>query len=323
MNEHDAKTEFQSGPVRWRRQWVAVLVVSHLCLTFVANALGSRLTTNWAHVLSPLVFWGIWGLHIGQSILLACWGAFATQAWFWRIPRFLSLAAWLFLVEVLGLYVAEGDIVTTIVEELAALQLLFLLPPLLILLAWRLWSRRGISRASDSQVRASQFGILQLLLITAEAAALLAIGRIVLRWNKNAAEEFWAGLTGNLPEELIPLVVSVAILPAVFCGLSRRHTWPRLLILTLYLTIPSYLWAWAQTTYHSRSNMPSSEQELWSILLVHWRNYFCGYMSAAATILFTFYLLRRIGYDFRRRDEPPRGRSSSSNACNSAASASA
>ena len=43
---------------------------------------------------------------------------------------------------------------------------------------------------------------------------------------------------------------------------------------------------------------------------------------AAATVLITFQVVRRIGYDFRRRDELPR-LGSSSNASSSAASASA
>ena len=185
---------------------------------------------------------GMFGFHIGQICLLAAWGAFSRQIWFLRIPRFLSLVVWLFFFDTLGAYLIEGEIAKSLAEEFAAYELLLLLPPLIILVTWRILSGLRFSCRAATHEQVYQFSTKQLFLITAEAAALLALGRVVLNWR---AEEFWSGLTGMRPEELIPVAASLTVLPVVPYGLARHRTWPRFLILTAYFMLSSFLLACA------------------------------------------------------------------------------
>ena len=209
-----------------------------------------------------------------------------------------------------------------LVEEFAAYGLLMILTPLVTLVAWSLWTGRRLRFGTAPHVVARQFSTAQLLLITTEAAALLALGRVVLRWNRNAADEFWMGLTYNGPEGLFPVFLGVTLLPVVYFGLVRNRTWGGGLLLALYIIASTLSLAWVRIFNSWGNFVPETADDWWSNLLLQWLDFFWADVSAAATILVTFWLLRRIGYDFRRRDDGPLGRNSS-NARNSAASASA
>lgn len=299
---------------------VTVMVIVHLGLTCVGSVAMSRLNVyslgHWSDIPALLASSGLVGFQIGQLMLVATWCAFAGQSLFLRTARFLSLAAWLFLLDRLGEYLVVGGIAKLIVEEYAAYKVLQILPPLCILVVWGLCSGRRFVPISQPQVNGFQFSTRQLLLVTAEAAALLALGRVVLSWNKDAAEEFWNGLTGNRSYELIPVVVSVTLLPVIVYGLGQNRTLSRLLVLIACLVLASFILACLHGNHPWFAPLSAEEFAL------QWLDYFWVHSCAAVTILLTFWLLRRIGYDFRRRGEGPEGRVSSK-ARSSAASASA
>src|SRR5690349_7361996 len=153
MHEQDAKLEFKRGPVRYRREWVAVLVISHLCLTFLASMAYFSIRpdpfTDWPRYLRQPVDCAF-GLQIGQIALLASWLAFATPYWVLRLHRFLALAAWLLLPFVLGQCVVESESAKLLVEEHSAYMLLQLLFPVVILLCFHaICARQFLHRDSE------------------------------------------------------------------------------------------------------------------------------------------------------------------------------
>ncbi len=326
MNENSTNSAAKHRPFWGHRQQVAALVVAHLGLACLAIAVESWRAphgfSDWqeyvrGHFLTAMFA----GFLIGQLTLLASWGAFADQPWFLRIPRFLALTAWLLAVLFLGEYLARGESQMRLVEEYSAALVLLLISPVVVLFSVRAsLGRQFLHDNSEQEKNAWQFTTRRLLLVTTELAAFLALGRFVLPRTFSMVE-FWSALTGHRPEELTSLFVSVTVLPVFFIGLARRRTWQRHLAIGLYFLLPALGLAWMELSYHSESFGPEP-WNWWVALAFLLLDYFSMHLCAAATILFTFYLLRRIGYDFRRRDEGPLGRSSS-NARNSAASASA
>ena len=211
MHGQDAKPELNSAPAQYRRRWVAALVITHLGLAFLASVanslLGPRGLIDWPQYLRhPLDC--AFGLQIGQIALLASWAAFASQHWLVRIPRFLALTAWVLFLGFLGEYVIEGESARSLVEEHTAYMLLQLLIPTVILSGSRAArAREFFHRDLENDKRAWQFNTRALLLVTAELAAFLAIGRVVLPRHLSMVE-FWTGLTGNRTEEIIPALVT-------------------------------------------------------------------------------------------------------------------
>lgn len=313
MNEKHVNSEPKIYPFWGPRQQVAALVAAHLGMACLASAgsawLGPHNQSDWSEYLKRTLIAVLFGFQIGQIVLLASWGAFANQLGMIRIPRFLALTAWTLLFVFLGEYLCDGVSATLLIEEQSAYVILLLLSPVVVLFSFRAAFGRGFTHGDAEQgMIAWQFSTRRLLLVTAELAALLALGRVVLA-GKFKGAEFWAALTGNRPEEIIPAAVSVTILPVVFLAIARERTWQRYLATGLYLLASTLCLAFLQLPWRP---------ELWLAFV----DYLSAHACAAATILISFHLLRRIGYDFRRRDEGPLGRSSS-NARNSAASASA
>jgi hypothetical protein len=319
------------------RIWVTALVVAHLLVTFIASALDSRIhyhyqfggylhsvfPSNVADCLLSILASGMNGIVVGQIVLLTVWGAFADQQWLLRMPRFLTLVAWFTLFSFLGEYAIEGEVSKLLVEEKLAYALIQFLIPVIILCTFHLKFRRQFVRrdARQSEYR-WQFNIRGLLLITAELAALLGLARVVLPRHFRF-DQIWPALTELRNYELTPTAVTTTILPIVFFGLVRQRTWRAYLFLGLYLCVPVTVLTSLHLASVLRLVPNSADIWWWPEVYASFIGFWSVHLAAAATILVTFYLLRRIGYDFRRRDEGPRGRSSSSNACNSAASASA
>ena len=272
------------------------------------------------------IYAGVYGFQIGQLVLLASWGALAGEIWLYRIPRFIALMVWLFLLELLGERLVLGSISSTLVEEQLAYKLILVSAPVVVIFTAGIFgSRRFLPSESPRPARNWQFSIVGLMRITAELAVLLAIARFVLP-SRFEFGEFSTALESFQMEELIPAMVSASVLPVAFFGLERSRTWWSYWALGLYLVILALTLASAQLFISLASNGLTSNLAIvwWPELSRMFAEYFIAHVSAAATILFTFYLLRCIGYDFRRRDELPRpGGRNSSNARNSAASASA
>ncbi|MGI8980417.1 MAG: hypothetical protein ACR2FY_14410 [Pirellulaceae bacterium] len=306
---------------------MAALVIAHLGLACLATVVESwqrpyGFNDWWEYVRRQSLSGFLFGFLIGQLTLLATWGAFADQPWFLRIPRFLALTAWSLVFMFLGEYLAEGVSAKRLVEEYSAYPLLLLTSPVVVLFSIRASrGRRFMHHDSEQGQSVWQFSTRRLLLVTSELAAFLAIGRIVLPASFSRAE-FWAALTGHRIEEILPAFVSVTVLPVLLIGIARQQTWQRHLAIGLYFLLPSLVLALGQNPYYSYAFGRNPAWEWWPRLGIELLNYFWVHACAAATILFTFWLLRRIGYDFRRRDDGPLGRNSS-NARSSAASASA
>ena len=332
MRGKESEVASQQGQLLFwgRRQQVAVLVAFHLCLTFLAAYFSQRWEfvpeeVPWA--IAPWIVAGLYGFQIGQILLLASWGAFAGQPWFIRLPRFLALTAWMLLLSSLGEGLFLGWFSTSMTEEQCALTLIQMVLPVLVLFGYGVCIQRRFLSDDPQQGKSTwQFSTRQLMLVTAELAVLLALGKIVLDRRFNSAE-FWTALNLRfyLVPELVPLLVSVTTLAVVFVGLAKWRHCPRFVTLGIYLLSCSFLVAWGQLFYISNIyGIYPSALYWWPELGRTFCEYLLTHLSAAATILFTFNLVRRIGYDFRRRDEEPlpSGRSAS-NARNSAASASA
>jgi hypothetical protein len=338
MNENPANMDAMIKTCRGSRPWVVALSITHLAITFATAALSSQihhrfqvevylhsiLPSSLADCVSSILGNWLLGIQVGQIVLIASWGAFADQHAFLRIPRLLTLVAWFSLLGFLGEYAIEGEIVKFLVEEHFAYTLILVLIPVITLFVFRAASaRQFLYRNSQQRKHGWQFNIRRLLLITAEVAALLALARVVLPRNFRL-NEVWLALTELQTLEIIPAAVSTTVLPVVFFGLARQRSWRGYLLLGLYLWIPVLV----LTSLHmaaARRLLPISvDSWWWPEIYASSSGFWSAHLSAAATILFTFYLLRRIGYDFRRRDELPLadGRNSS-NARNSAASASA
>ncbi len=313
-------------------QQVAALVVLHLGLTCPAAYLSLRfeylyLRDNVPSSIARFLVAALYGFQISQILLLVSWGAFAGQSWLLRLPRFLTLFVWTLLLSSLGESFILGGFPMPIVEEQSAFTLFLMLAPVVALFSYGICLRRRfVFCNSVPGERPWQFSTRSLMLITAELALLLALEKVVLN-NRFRIAEFWSALHvySYLIQELIPALVSVTILPVVFLGLAKRRPWHRYAALAVYLLLCSLLLAWVQLSYLSNSYYSlSSSPPWWPEFGRMFGEYLLTHLAAAATILFTFYLLRRIGYDFRRRDELPlKGGRNSSNARNSAASASA
>jgi hypothetical protein len=330
-NENDADSKPRQLAFWGHRQQVAALVATHLCGTFLAAYSSQRLEyipvpDGVPSAIAPWIVAGLYGFQIGQILLLVSWGAFAGQPWFLRLPRFLALTAWMLLLSSLGDGLLLGWFSTSVMEEQSALTLIQMVSPVVVLFSFGFFSRRRFTSGnSEKGKKIWQFSIRRLMLITTELALLFALGKIVLD-KRFVGGEFWIALNLRfyLTQELIPLAVSVTTLPIVFVGLSSRRHWLLRLALVLYLLLCSLLTAWMQLAALLNNYNPHSFVDWWPELGRMFCDYLVTHLSAAATILITFWILRRIGYDFRRREEEPlpSGRSSS-NARNSAASASA
>lgn len=326
MNENSTNSAAKHRPFWGHRQQVAALVVAHLGLACLAIAVESWRAphgfSDWqeyvrGHFLTAMFA----GFLIGQLTLLASWGAFADQPWFLRIPRFLALTAWLLAVLFLGEYLARGESQMRLVEEYSAALVLLLISPVVVLFSVRAsLGRQFLHDNSEKEKNAWQFTTRRLMLVTTELAVFLALGRFVFPRTFSVGE-FLTALTGRRPEELTSLFVSVTVLPVFFIGLASRRTWQLHLAIGLYFLLPALGLAWMDLSYLSESFRPEP-WNWWAALAFVLLIFFWMHLCAAATILVTFWLLRRIGYDFRRRGEGPLGRNSS-NARNSAASASA
>ena len=337
MSDLQASARARLLDPRRRRILIATLVISQLLITLASAMLHSRITFHsqfesflQTFLPSPAAgyFFSILagsshGLLVGQIVLIACWGAFANQPVPLRIFRFVVLCAWFALLRFLAEFAIEGEIVKLLVEENIVHTLMQFIVPLGVLLSFRFLFRRQFQlRELDQGKFVWQFNIRELLFITFELAALLALAKVVLPRNFHW-DEIWPALKGLQDWELTQFAVSTTVLPAVFLGLSRRQTWRGYLLLGLYFLISAVVLSFLFINHLRRLGLVMTEDEWWAANFLSMCADLTIHLSAAATILLTFYLVRRIGYDFRRRDEPPRGRSSSSNARNSAASASA
>ncbi|MCE9525587.1 MAG: hypothetical protein K8R36_05995 [Planctomycetales bacterium] len=333
MSRDESGADSESMPAICRpRQQVAALVMFHLGLTCLAGYLSWRfdylyLRDGIPNSLSRFLVAALFGFQIGQIVLLVSWGAFAGQSWILRLPRFLVLLVWMCLLSSLGeSLIAGGMPAASIVEEQSAYTLFLMIAPVTTLFGYAICNRRRFtSRASTPAQFSWQFSTRRLMLITAELALLLALERIVLSHRFNITE-FWNALRSvhYQIQELIPVLTSVTILPVAFVGLANRHSWHRWMATCLYLIVCSVILAWVHLSLLANSLGLNNYLYWWPELGRIVLDYLLTHFVAAATILVTFYLVRRIGYDFRWRDELPlEGGRNSSNARNSAASASA
>lgn len=323
MNSRTDNTEPLPGSQWGLRPTIVALIIFHLVLTVLAAGANSYASRQFFE--SPLSFGFLVaateGVQFGQVVLLACWAAFSSQPLHVRFPRFVALALWQTLASYFAMLVVEGDIAKTLAEENAAVTVLQLSVPCLVLCTFGVITAKRF-RLGQTVSRKSpwQFSTRDLLYLTIETGLLLAIARIVVPRNFSGAD-FLRGLTGSFWfVEIIPIAVCTSILPVVFVGVLNRSLLRSCLASLIYVLVPSAALAWIQGV--SLDFFPTFGPVDWSNFGIGFLFFLVRHLSAAATILLTFHLIRRIGYDFRRRDELPR-LGNSSNASSSAASASA
>jgi hypothetical protein len=248
------------------------------------------------------------GVLLAQIGLLACWAAFANQPWQQRIVRFLLLCTSFLLAGFLGNYLYEGSSSRMLVEELSAIFLLNLIPPIADFSAWRLITGRRFIRNHfpPGEPPRFQFSIRTLLFLMAELAAILAVSRVVLGLHRGSWDEFLTAGLAFLRERDPRFFAAVIMLPIVHAGLARRgRIWWRA-FLAVYLGGWSLFTCYSLTAEHFRFRNPTASQ-WWQELAQQLIPATSPYLAAAGTIFLTFWLIHRIGYDFRRLDEEPRG----------------
>jgi hypothetical protein len=247
------------------------------------------LATSWL-VLGVVVFQGprehfvigaVLGTMLGQTTLASSWTAIGPGLLLWRLPLSLAWIATLVIAFALNPSVGgpRGEVVVLIGGCLLGQWLLVQIPLWWLALAHglRLWHRSDVAAGPT---RPPQFGIRQLMILTAIVAILLGVGRVIapalLSGTQGSRE--WsiflflatAGILMGLPLLLATVIPRYAIwaVPIVLCLIGAATWWEMPLLNQLAGTRPGPVF--------------------WDFV---WINFF-----QSAWIVFVMLLLRGFGY---------------------------
>jgi len=307
------------------RQKVAILVAVHLALTVSNAALlrlleVTRIESEIGLSVAAMLMGVLTGIQIGQTVLVACWGAFANQPWFLRLPRFACLAVWMLLCHSLGESLCDGDRVRMMIEEYIVLLGLPLLVPIAVLFGVRAVSG-GCMIGPEAELTPNQwqFGTRRLLLITGEIALLFAIGRWVFPAQFHL-DDFVTAVKSLRAVEVLSSSSSLILLPVVLVMLWPAPKRGHFVGVAAYLVASAFGLTWLVKYF--QEPIVNSEPLGMSADALNLLVTLTAHFSAAATIVVTFWVIHQIGYRYRRRGGTFGG-IPSSKADNSAASASA
>ena len=249
-----------------------------------------------------------------QLVLIAAYMMLGSGRWIGRIIRGMLLLLWLELGHMIGTrWLAGGRdaggvmfFLGTNVWHLA----FFVLP----LLAYRLFSRRRMILQTAAEPGRLQFRIWQLLLVTTEAAALMATIRAFVPENSDWHEELWTAVRTYLLQDAsfnsIALLILAGI-PAVVVTLRGKQIWrtATFLVLWQFLLSIGFLF-YRMALPHLDPNFPIVNPDgagwEWSVT---WLRILMTCLTIAGVIWPTLVAVRWLGYEFL----PPRrgGRHSS------------
>lgn len=175
-------------------------------------------------------FFGVMFAHV---TLAAAWTALGPGALIWRLP--FSIVWVVMVVAALGIHAAFGSIPDNaimavglcLIGQFVALQF----PLWLLVVAFRL-SLRHNSESKEGVAKQLQFGIWQLMIVTAIAAGLMGVGRLVL-----------ATITFEREHPVFIFLVIAAIVqsvPLILATLLRRFAIPAVLGILVLTAIATY-----------------------------------------------------------------------------------
>jgi hypothetical protein len=205
-------------PRRYRLfAWIApVLVLNWLLLAVIPLVPPGNLVQT-------LVVQTLWGTVFGQTAVAAAWATFGPMPFRWRFPLSLAWLAMLTLADAFNGWLNRG----TPGEYIIVGVLLLCLWLLLQLLFWGIAFGFGVQlqhadeEESGNYPTKRQFGIRQVMILTAIVGILLGIGRIAVPY---LLQEVW--MVSVIAPVVAFLVVAEATmtLPLVVAALLRRHT---------------------------------------------------------------------------------------------------
>lgn len=309
MSAEDTKTRSLSG---WTRQieprWgIALLVAVHLGITFLQSWPLPQQLDHWFGR-SPYGVWDILvsasgAILLAQLSLIAAYVALGSGRWWGRTIRGALLLLWLELAHMAGTRWLDSGRDSLGFEEsigTTAWNFAFLLLPLLL---YRLFARRQIVLPGTAPAVRMQFRILHLLLVTTEAAALLAAIRAFVAENDQWRDELWRALRDYPFEfasyDLIALALLAAI-PAVLVTLRWRSLWRAATVLLIWELLLSVGFVGYRALFPDldpQFPLPSSHETSW-MLGLSWLSVAAFCLAVAYTVWLTLAIVRRLGYDF-------------------------
>ena len=289
------------------RAGLMALVAVHLTLTFLQSWPLPQQLDRWFGP-SPYSVWDILvsasgAILLAQLSLIAAYMALGGGRWWGRIIRGALLLLWLELAHMAGTrWLDSGRDALGFEESIGATvwNFAFLLLPLVL---YRIFARRRLALPGIPPKQRIQFRILHLLVVTTEAAALLAAIRAFVAENDQWRDELWRALRDYPFEfasyDLIALALLAAI-PAVLVTLRWRSLWYAttvLLIWELVLSVGFVVYRALFPDLDPQFPLADSRETAWLWVLT-WLGVAAFCLAAAFTVWLTLAIVRWLGYDF-------------------------
>ena len=286
------------------RGGVVLLAAAHFLLAIVQTW---TLSTDWLSPswlwLGDLLFAAQESIPQAQITLIAVYMVLGGGHWLARLVRGVLLLLWFELGHMIGTRWLAGGRDATGFEEFLGQNVWHLAFFALPLLLYRLFAHRRLIVPAASQPPRFQFRIVHLLLITTEAAALLAAIRAFVVENKHWRDELW-GAVRDYPfvfasYDLLALVVLCAI-PTVVVTLRWRSVRRAALVLAIWQLILSagfvvYRLLLPDLDPSFPIVNPPVGGWMWGF---YWLSIFTSCASIALVIWLTLAVVRWLGYDF-------------------------
>ncbi|HUE72240.1 MAG TPA: hypothetical protein VMP01_15255 [Pirellulaceae bacterium] len=286
------------------RGGIVVLVAAHFVLAILQTW---SVPMNWQ---GPSFWWigdllvhALEAIPLAQLTLIAAFITLGSGRWLARIVRGLLLLLWLELAHMIGTRWLAGGRDAAGFEEFLGQNLWHLAFLTLPLLLYRLIARRKLVIPGTLERPRFQFRIVHLLLITTEAAALLAAIRAFVVENREWRDQLWRSIRDYLFDfasyDLLALVILCAI-PAVLVTLRWRSIWKAAVVLAAWQLLLStgfvvYRILLPELDPQFPIVNPAEPGWMWGIV---WLSIAATCASIACVIWLTLAIVRWLGYDF-------------------------